>query len=167
MKAAIMLSNFAARSSLFSDAPRPHRAPIQPNIPPLGDAVPTSTPNWCALFICLYLFKWASWSQFRSRLTPADPWRERDGILSSLLNWCALSSARFLSFFFFMEDFRLGCIAGLFTLVVWGTLDCSPWKKSVHFCNCALKNAQRNVIQIPSSVLNIADKSARLGFNSR
>lgn len=52
MKAAIMPCNCAARSSLFSDAPRPHGAPFQPNMPPLDgtlrrerDAVPTSTSN--------------------------------------------------------------------------------------------------------------------------
>lgn len=80
--------------------------PFQPNIPPLRstlcgerDAVLPSTPNWCALFICLYLFKWASWSQFCCRLTPAAPCGEGDGILHSVLSWCALFICLFFSFF--------------------------------------------------------------------
>lgn len=67
-------------------------SPFQHDIPPQGgtlcrerDAVPASTPNWCALFICLYLFKCVSCSQFCSKLTPAAPRGERDGIFSSVL----------------------------------------------------------------------------------
>lgn len=108
MKATIMPCNCAARSSLFSDAPRPHGAPFQPNMPPLDgtlsrerDAVPTSTSNWCALFICLYLFKLLSWSRFQSRLTPAAACGEEGGIFSSVLNRSALF---FCLYSFFPEE---------------------------------------------------------------
>lgn len=67
-------------------------------IPPVGDtlcrqrdAASTSIWNWCALSICLHLFKWTKWSQWCSRLTPAVLCREGHGILSSILNWCVLS----------------------------------------------------------------------------
>lgn len=98
-------------------------SPFQHDIPPQGDslcrerdAVPTSTPNWCALFICLYLFKCVSWSQCCSRLTPAAPCGEGDGIFSSVFKtMCPFPLL--MSAFFFHKAFRLGCIAGFFTLV--------------------------------------------------
>lgn len=129
MKAAIMLSNCAAGSSLFSDAPRPHRAPlclIYCLWEAQRDAAPTSTPNWCALFICLYLFKWVSWFQSCSRLTPAAPRQEGDDTLGSVLNWCTLFIGHF-----FHEGSEHGCIAGVFTLAL-RTFVLSPWKNGVH-----------------------------------
>lgn len=137
MKATIMPCNCAARSSLFSDAPRPHGAPFQPNMPPLDgtlsrerDAVPTSTSNWCALFICLYLFKLLSWSRFQSRLTPAAACGEEGGIFSSVLNRSALF---FCLYSFFSRG--VGCSAG--------------------FCFFILLSE------------NCPDKSTKLGFNTR
>lgn len=120
MKAAIMLSNCAGGTSLFSGAPRPHWNPFSliyglweahcaRKRERERDAVHTSTPNWCGLFICLYLFKWTSWSWFCSSLTPAAPCREGDGILSSILSWCAL----FICLFFFaMEHLDLAALQG-------------------------------------------------------
>lgn len=49
--------------------------------------------------------KWASWFQFLSRLTPAAPRREEDGILGSVLTDVPFSSVTF-----FMTDLDMAAL---------------------------------------------------------
>lgn len=131
MKAAIILSNCAARSSLFSDAPCLHWAPFSvweahcaEDEPLCPHSLQMDVP-FSFVFTCL---------NRRVGLRSAPDWPpwlpvgRETAFFAPLWTDVAFSFAHI-------------CIAGRFILVCilqWGTLDFSPWKNRVHSCICSV-----------------------------
>lgn len=162
MKAAIMLSNCAAGSSLFSDAPRPHRAPFC-LIYCLWEAQCTEKEMLCPrplqidvpfsfVFTCLN-----GWVGFSS----APDWplllpvRRETTFLAEFLTDVPFSSVTF-----FLKDLNMAALQ-VSSLLLWG---CSSY---VHERMVSTPLPHRNIILILSFILNVADKSGGLGFNTR
>lgn len=177
MKAAIILSNCTAGSSLFRDELRPHWVPSQSNIP-LRErrcCAHVHSKLMCPFHLSFFFFwcKWTGWSQLHPRLTPDALCRVEDGILSSVSSWSDLfiCPCLFFLFLFLHGGVGLGCTAVLSTLVYQlhqNTLSHSEMISSTPvFLPMETLNGVSSKCSLLPSAQNITDRSDRLGFITR